>query len=186
MITVVYAHPYPRYSRACAALRAAIEDVEGIAIRSLYELYPDFDIDAQAERSAVEDARLVVWMHPLYWYTAPALLKHWFDVVLAKGWAYGEGGTALAGKDCLWVTTTGGDEEAFSERGRHGHPLGTFAPVIERTARYCGMNWLPPFAVHGAHIVPEEALRAAGVSLRGRIEEWRTKNASSADRNLHP
>ena len=182
MITVIYAHPYPRYSRACAALRSAIEGVEGLELRSLYDLYPDFDIDAAAERSAVEGARLVVWMHPLYWYTAPALLKHWFDVVLAKGWAYGEAGAALVGKDCLWVTTTGGDEEAFSERGRHGHPLATFAPVIERTARYCGMNWLPPFAVHGAHEVSEDALRGSGIALRARIEEWRVKSVSSADK----
>ena len=54
---------------------------------------------------------LVVWMHPVYWYSVPALLKHWFDKVLALGWAYGEGGTALRGKHCLWVPTTGGDED---------------------------------------------------------------------------
>ena len=109
MIAVIYAHPYPRYSRACAALLQGIEGVAGLEVRSLYDRYPDFDIDGDAERSALEKARLVVWMHPLYWYTAPALLKHWFDHVLVKGWAYGEGGGALAGKDCLWVTTTGGE-----------------------------------------------------------------------------
>jgi glutathione-regulated potassium-efflux system ancillary protein KefF len=181
MIAVIYAHPYPRYSRACAALLQGIEGIAGLEVRSLYDRYPDFDIDGDAERSALEKARLVVWMHPLYWYTAPALLKHWFDHVLVKGWAYGEGGGALAGKDCLWVTTTGGDEHAFSAQGRHGHPIEAFSPVIERTARYCAMNWLPPFVVHGAHLVPPEALREAGIALKARIEDWREKSVSSAD-----
>lgn len=182
MISVIYAHPYPRYSRACAALLAAIADLPQVEVRSLYDRYPDFDIDPAAEHAALEKARLVVWMHPLYWYTAPALLKHWFDQVLVRGWAYGDGGTALAGKDCLWVTTTGGDETAFSAEGRHGHPIETFSPVIERTARYCGMNWLAPFVVHGAHLVDAEVLRAAGTALRARIEEWQAKSVSSANR----
>ena len=108
MILVVYAHPYPARSRACAALLEAIRGAERVEVRSLYDLYPDFDIDGDAERHALEGARLVVWLHPFYWYSVPALMKHWFDHVLIKGWAHGEGGRALAGKDCLWVTTTGG------------------------------------------------------------------------------
>jgi glutathione-regulated potassium-efflux system ancillary protein KefF len=90
-----------------------------------------------------------------------------------RGWAYGEGGTALAGKDCLWAITTGGDEQAYSPAGRHRHPLAAFAPVVEQTMRYCGMNWLEPFVVHGAHQVEPEALQAAGADLRARLEGWR-------------
>ena len=64
-------------------------------------------------------------MHPVFWYRVPALLKHWFDKVLAYGWAYGEGGTALHGKHCLWVPTTGGDERDFAPSGIH-------APSVRR------------------------------------------------------
>jgi glutathione-regulated potassium-efflux system ancillary protein KefF len=179
---VIFAHPYPRHSRACALLLSAIADLPALEVRSLYDLYPDFDIDADAERAALEKSRLVVWMHPLYWYTAPALLKHWFEQVLVKGWAYGEGGGALAGKDCLWIATAGGDEGAFSPEGRHAHRFEAFAPVVEQTARFCGMSWLEPFIVYGAHIVPEEALRVAGVELRRRIEESLRKGVVSADK----
>jgi glutathione-regulated potassium-efflux system ancillary protein KefF len=169
MIVVVDAHPYPSRSRARAALVAAIRDVPSLEMRSLYDLYPDFDIDRAAEQAALERARLVVWMHPLFWYTAPGLMKHWFDEVLVGGWAHGRGGTALHGKDCLWVTTTGGDEAAYTPQGRHAHPFEAFVPVIEQTARYCGMNWLEPFAVHGAHEVSEDVLRDAGLRLRERL-----------------
>ena len=98
MILVILAHPYPRRSRACAALVEAIRDLPGLEVRSLYDLYPDFDVDRAAEQAALERARLVVWLHPLFWYTVPALMKHWLDEVLVRGFAYGPGGTALAGK----------------------------------------------------------------------------------------
>lgn len=169
MIVVIHAHPYPSRSRANAALLRAIADVPGLHVRSLYEMYPDFDIDAEAERRALEPAGLVALMHPVYWYTTPALLKHWFDQVLVRGWAYGEGGDRLRGKDCLWIATTGGDDAAYSAAGRHAHPFEAFAPVVEQTARYCGMNWLEPFVLHGAHLVSEAELEDAARRLRARI-----------------
>jgi len=171
MVLVIHGHPYPRRSRACAALLAAIRNVPQLEVRSIYELYPDFDIDVPAEQAALERAQLVVWLHPLYWYTAPGMMKHWFDVVLLGGWAHGDSGEALKGKDCLWVTTTG-DVEKYAVHSRHGHRFEAFAPVVEQTARYCGMNWLDPFVVHDSHELTDEALVESGLKLRSRIETW--------------
>jgi glutathione-regulated potassium-efflux system ancillary protein KefF len=171
VILVIHAHPYAGRSRAVGALLAAIRDLPGIEVRSIYSLYPDFDIDAGAEQKALERAKVVVLLHPLYWYTAPALLKHWFDSVLLKGWAHGEGGTALQGKECLWVTTTGGDEYAYTKEGKHAHGIESFEPVIEQTMRFCGMRWLKPFVVYGGHVIPDEELRAAAQHLRKRLTE---------------
>jgi len=176
MVLVIHAHPYPHSSRACAALLAAMRSLPGVEVRSIYELYPDFDIDIAAEQAALVRAKLVVWLHPLYWYTVPGMLKHWFDVVLAGGWAHGDGGTALNGKDCLWATTTG-DVEKYAIHAKHGHRFEAFAPVVEQTARYCGMNWLQPFVVHDAHEISEEILANAGGELRKRIEEWSARHA---------
>jgi glutathione-regulated potassium-efflux system ancillary protein KefF len=172
VILVIYAHPYPTRSRACAALLGAIRDYPDLEVRSLYDLYPDFDVDGDAERAALERAQLVVWLHPMYWYSVPALLKHWFDHVFIKGWAHADGGTALAGKDCLWVATTGGGEDAFTPEGRHRHPFEAFVAPIKQTAVYCGMNWLPPVAVRGSHQVSPEELREAGLKLRSTIDAW--------------
>jgi glutathione-regulated potassium-efflux system ancillary protein KefF len=173
VILVVLAHPYPRRSRACAALVEAVRDIPDLEVRSLYDLYPDFDVDRAAEQAALRRARLVVWLHPIFWYTVPALMKHWFDDVLVRGFAYGPGGSALAGKDLLWAVTTGGDEDSYGESGRHRHSFDTFTPVVEQTARYCGMNWLAPFVVHGAHEVAAQSLGESGRALRARIEAWR-------------
>jgi glutathione-regulated potassium-efflux system ancillary protein KefF len=177
VILVIYAHPYPASSRACKTLLEAIRDANGLEVRTLYDLYPDYDIDGDAERAALERAKLVVFLHPFYWYGVPGLLKHWFDHVFIKGWSHGDGGRALAGKDCLWVTTTGGDEEAFSPEGRHGHAFEAFVPPMKQTAVYCAMNWLPPIAVNGAHSVSTTALREAGGLVRKTLDAWSAAHA---------
>ena len=170
MIALIFAHPYPNRSRANRVLLDAVSDLPELEIRSLYDLYPGFEIDVEAEQSALAGAETVVWQHPMYWYSVPGLLKHWFDKVLARGWAYGPGGTALQGKRCLWVTTTGGDDRAFHHSGMHAHRLEAFVPPVEQTARFCGMEWLEPLIVHGAHKVSEAELSAQGARYRGRLE----------------
>jgi glutathione-regulated potassium-efflux system ancillary protein KefF len=175
VIALIYAHPYPDRSRANRALLEAVRDVPGVQVRALYDLYPDFAIDVDAEQQALAAAHTVIWQHPLYWYSVPGLLKHWFDKVLAHGWAYGEGGTALRGKSCLWVTTTGGDESAFSASGMHAHPFSAFVPAILQTAQFCGMRFEEPLVVHAAHRSSPEALRAQAERYRQRVVALSTR-----------
>ena len=172
MILIIYAHPYPQRSRAGRALLEAVRDLPDLEVRSLYDLYPDFDIDVAAEKAALARADLVVWMHPIYWYSVPGMLKHWFDVVLIRGWAYGDGGDALQCKHCLWVATTGGRESSFAETGVHQLPFEEFVAPIRQTARFCGMEWEAPLVLHGAHVIPEEEITTAASVLRDRLSKW--------------
>jgi len=165
MILVIYAHPYPKSSRASRHLAEAVRDLPGLAMHSLYDRYPDFDIDIAAEQAALAQAKLVVWLHPVYWYSTPGLLKHWLDKVLAYGWAYGPGGMALLDKHCLWVPTTGGDEASYSATGMHEQPFENFAAPLQETARFCGMQWEPPLPLHGAHSMSDAALAAAAQTV---------------------
>ena len=172
VILILYAHPHPRRSSAGRALLDGVRGLQGVTVHSLYDAYPDFAIDSAAERERLGAARLVVWQHPLYWYGVPALLKLWWEQVLVHGWAYGDGGNALSGKDCLWVTTTGALPDAYSDNGVHGHPFEVFVPPVRQTARFCGMNWLDPIVVHGAHRLQPEALRAAASQYRSRLAAY--------------
>lgn len=172
MILIVYAHPHPCRSAANRVLLDAVHDLRGVRIHSLYDRYPDFSIDPAAEQAMLEAARLVVWQHPLYWYSVPALLKLWFESVLMRGWAYGEDGSALAGKDCMWVVTTGADQQAYSADGKHAHPFSAFVPAVEQTARYCSMNWLEPLVVHGAHEIGQSELDSFAATYRGRLRHY--------------
>ena len=181
MILIIHAHPYPQHSRAGRVLLDAIRDLPGVSIRSLYDKYPDFDIDVEAEQAALTEARLIVWLHPIYWYSVPALLKQWFDVVLTRGWAYGKGGTVLKGKDCLWVATTGGTTDAYTEGGAHQRPFDAFIAPIEQTAKFCGMQWLPPLHLHGAHVVSEAELASHAAELRARLMAWQQRESERND-----
>jgi glutathione-regulated potassium-efflux system ancillary protein KefF len=168
---LIYAHPYPDRSRANRALLAGVRDLPNVETRPLYDLYPDFAIDVDAERAALLRADIVVWQAPFYWYGLPALLHLWVEKVLAHGWAYGAGGTAVRGKTALWVATTGAPEAAYRPGQMHGHPFEAFVPAVSQTARFCGMRWSgPPLVLHGAHRVSEAELAEAAVRYRARLE----------------
>jgi glutathione-regulated potassium-efflux system ancillary protein KefF len=177
LITVIFAHPHRSRSVAHRALLDAIADLPALAVRSLYDLYPDFAIDAAQERRALERTRLVVWQHPLYWYGAPALLKLWFETVLVRGWAFGSGGTALQGRDCLWVTTTGGNADAFTAAGKHGHSFDDFVAPVRQTARFCGMVWREPVVVMGSHRLAAPELQEHAAAYRRRLESYLADHA---------
>lgn len=146
---VIHAHPSPRQSVVVRSLLKTLESAPHTSVRSLYQLYPDFDIDVSAEQAALVQADLLVWLAPVYWYSVPALLKHWFDQVLAHGWAFGPGGDALRGKAAWWVASAGGSLADYAPGGVHRRPFADFTAPIEQTARFCGMRWLPPHIQHG-------------------------------------
>jgi len=169
---ILLAHPTLRHSRVNAALLQALKGTGAEAVhggpvaskapevRDLYALYPDYFIDVAAEQAALQRARLIVWQHPLHWYSMPALMKLWVDEVLRFGWAYGPDGHALQGK-WLWpVLSTGGNDDSYSPTGHNRHPFDAFLPPYRQTAALCGMHWVEPLVLHGAHHVTEPALAA--------------------------
>ena len=172
MIVIIHAHPNAQRSVVGRALLDAVRDLPDLQLRSLYDLYPDFSVDVRAEREALSRARLIVWQHPLLWYSVPSLLKLWFDTVLVRGWAFGDGAAALANKDCLWVTTTGADASAYTEAGAHGVAVETLGLPVERIARMCGMRWLDPVVIHAAHRAGSTALADHGRSFRARLQPY--------------
>ena len=170
-IKVIYSHPYPNRSRAGRGLLEAVRDMPALEVRPLYSLYPDFNIDVHAEQQALIAADIVVWQGPFYWYGLPSLMNLWFEKVLVRGWAYGEGARALRGKTVLWVATVGGPTTTYQAGGIHGHPFDSFVPAISQTARFCGMRWVdPPVIVHGAHGIGAELLRQASQDYRRRLD----------------
>jgi glutathione-regulated potassium-efflux system ancillary protein KefF len=157
-VLVLAAHPNWRDSRINRRLLAAAQEFAGAHVRDLYALYPDYDVDVAAEQDAARDANLVVLLHPIQWYSMPSLMKLWLDEVLTYGWAYGPGGTALQGKDAWLVATTGGPEESYHPQSYNRYFFDAFLPPYEQTAALCGMRFLPPLLLHGAHRAGEEAV----------------------------
>lgn len=171
-ILILYAHPFPAGSRVNRRLAQAASQVPNVTVRDLYETYPDFHIDVQNEQALLAEANLIVFQHPIHWYSMPSLLKEWVDAVLEKGWAYGDGGTALHGKDFWLAVTTGGPHEACQENGYDRHKFPVFLPPFEQTAHLCGMHWLPPYILHDAHQVDNDAVNAHIDGYRERLATY--------------
>jgi glutathione-regulated potassium-efflux system ancillary protein KefG len=143
-------------------LLAAAEGAPQVEVRDLYELYPDFIIDIEAEQQALLRHQRVVLQFPFYWYQAPALLKEWLDEVLAHGFAYGEQGQALAGKALACAVSTGGGAAAHQTEGHKRFPIEDFLRPFDEAARLCRMRYVKPFVVNGADVhTPADLAREA-------------------------
>jgi glutathione-regulated potassium-efflux system ancillary protein KefG len=162
-ILILFAHPLFEKSRVHKNLVKHLP--EGVTFHDLYELYPEFDIDIEKEKALLLEHDIIVWQHPLYWYSCPPILKQWIDMVLEAGWAYGPGGTALKGKTILQVLSTGGAQSTYTPEGYHQYTLREFLPPFVRTAGLCNMGYLPPFVVHGSHRVTDEETAIQGKAL---------------------
>lgn len=168
-ILVLLAHPKYEHSHVNLQLTKAISGLDNVEIRDLYQLYPDFDIDVQAEQEVLLLSDVIVWQHPLYWYSCPPLMKQWIDLVLEFGWAYGPGGIYLKNKLVLSSITSGGTDAAYSKEGRHGHTLEEFLLPLLQTAKLCNMRYLPPFHVGGTHRIQKDELLEAAAQYRNTI-----------------
>lgn len=171
-ILVISAHPQMELSRVNRRLHEAAVTARRAQVRDLYALYPDYLIDVAAEQAALATARLVVWLHPIHWYHMPPLMKLWVDEVLAYGWAYGSGGVALQGKDLWLVASTGGPEDSYHPTGYNRYHFDAFLPPYEQTATLCGMRFLPPMVLHGAHRVTPDELAIQADMLIERLASY--------------
>jgi glutathione-regulated potassium-efflux system ancillary protein KefG len=172
-ILILFAHPALQKSRVNIVLMQAVRAVEGVTFHDLYQVYPDFHIAVQKEQRLLLDHEIIVFQYPLLWYSTPALVKEWQDLVLEHGWAYGRDGNALRGKKTMNVITTGGQEASYCRSGPYHYNIRELLAPLEQTARLCGMEYLPPFVIHGTHRMPETAVQAHAADYRRTLEALR-------------
>lgn len=165
-VLVLFAHPALQKSRVNKRLVREPVAIDGITVNDLYEAYPRFDIDVVREQRLLVEHDVIVVQHPFYWYSTPAILKEWQDLVLEHGWAYGSEGDALRGKRWMHVVSTGGREESYSAAGFHGVSVRQLLAPLERTAILCGMRFLAPFLVHGTHSMQPEDIEPHAADYR--------------------
>jgi glutathione-regulated potassium-efflux system ancillary protein KefG len=158
-LLVVLAHPALERSRANRAMQVAVECTPPARLHDLYEAYPDFLLDVAAEQERLLAHDTVVLQFPLYWYSCPALLKEWLDLVWLHGFAYGETGRALRGKTLAVACSTGARETSYGPFGHNRYGVEDFLRPFEATAHLCGMAWAEPFVAHGAALLGDAELK---------------------------
>ena len=177
-------------SRGNKTLASVTESLTSVTFRNLYQLYPDFKIDVTEEQKLLVEHDLIVFQHPFYWYSTPALMKEWEDKVLTYGFAYPpKEGTALQGKKWLSVITTGGPDWSYRSGGYNNFTMSELLRPLQQTAYLCGMDWMPPYIVHG--VIPgdyegikatqDSELEAKAQSLKTWIENLDFKKRHSLE-----
>ncbi|MCC6412044.1 MAG: NAD(P)H-dependent oxidoreductase, partial [Saprospiraceae bacterium] len=136
-ILLLFAHPRYEDSIVNQRLVEAVSDLPFVTFNDLYENYPDFDIDINCEQQLLLEHDIVVWHHPMYWYSCPPLMKQWIDLVLEHGWAYGRTGDKLAGKRVFNAITVGGSKEVYQQDGRNRFTVNEFLRPFDQTATLC-------------------------------------------------
>lgn len=110
--------------------------------------------DVADEIAKLRQADRVIFHFPIWWFAPPAILKGWFDRVLAHGALHSvderfdQG--RFRGRTALFCVTTGSSEDESAFNGKEGDIQLLLWPAAQ-TLRYLGFTVLAPKIVHGVH-----------------------------------
>jgi len=86
-------------------------------------------------------AEALVFVYPLWWFTPPAMLKGWFDVVLSKGVAFEYSNAGARGllkhKKAKVLITAGASEDYFIENNSLEI---SYRPLTDGALAFCGID----------------------------------------------
>jgi putative NADPH-quinone reductase len=168
---ILLSHPDYQASRANRALASAAAALPGVELAHLEMLYPDSQLDLQAEVARLLDARRIVLQFPVQWYSTPPLLKAWQDAVLTRMFYINATteGALLAGRPLMVVATAGNRPGAFSAEGVNLYPLTELLRPLHATAHRCGLAWQEPFLLYNAKAASDDDLASAGLAYQQRL-----------------
>lgn len=109
-----------------------------------------FSPDILGEIQKIKTADIIILATPLWWSGVPAILKGWFDRVLAMGVAW-DGGRfyekgLLRGKQAMLMVSAGHPEDYYRDNGLHKvTPLQVLHGINHETLAFCGLDIHEPF-----------------------------------------
>lgn len=119
-------------------------------IHQLHRVYPDGQIDVDAEQKLVEQYDKIVFQFPFYWFSCPAFLKKWIDEVLLHGWAYGsKSGYKMSNKRIGLAMSVGVDEHEYQANEKYKYTMQELLRPFELTFDYIKADYRPFFAFYG-------------------------------------
>lgn len=102
-----------------------------------------------------QQADYILYQFPIYWFSTPAILKKYIDVVYAfkefyefNDGPYGSGGL-MKDKQVMLSTTWGIDEKTFGSEFFDGASRDEVLLPIRKTQTYCGIREMKHFSCHG-------------------------------------
>lgn len=162
---VILAHPNIEQSFVNKAwIEALAKTNPEIEVHDLYKKYPDWKIDVASEHALLIGYDRIIFQYPFQWYSMPPLLKKWIDEVFLNGWAFGQGGENLAGKEFGVAISTAGVNDVYTDS-----VFGTTEQLLKpmaSTAKFVGGTYVGHHTFLGAY-TPD-----AGERLAKNLEEY--------------
>ena len=168
---VLLSHPSYDQSRANRALADAASALPGVEVAHLEGVYPDGNIDVDAEVARLIAAERIVLQFPVQWYSTPPLLKAWQDAVLSRMFYVNPEteGELIAGRPMLVAATAGNRPSAYAPDGVNLFPLAELLRPLHATANRCGLRWQEPFFLYEAKSATNGALHDAARRYADRL-----------------
>lgn len=138
-----------------------------------------FSPDILGEIQKLRAAELVLFAAPIWWLSVPAIMKGWFDRVLAMGVAW-DGGHLhdkglMRGRQAMLICAAGGPHEYYTEQGGYKTTTAQMLHSINHgTLGLCGFDVHEPFV----------AMNVLGLGSEGRaklLEDLRFRLQHLAD-----
>lgn len=139
-ILILCAHPHYSESIANRRLLTAANELEGVeSILLEHALEPtDYYV------APIRRADIIVFQFPMYYGSAPWILKKWTDEVFPSLFTQ----PGLKGKSLLVASTAGAPLSSFTPEGNNLYDVDTLFSPFHLQAHFSEMKWLPPFVVY--------------------------------------
>lgn len=144
---IIVSHPDIEDSNSQQFLKEASEGLQNVTYHHLESTYPTGEIDVAHEQELLAQHDRILFQFPFYWYSSPAMLKHWQDEVLEERVAYGSGGNLLKGKELGLVMIIGVAEKEYQVGGLEHFTISQLTAPYLALANKCQMSFIRPFAI---------------------------------------
>lgn len=153
---VIISHPDLINSASQQYFLSSLKGNNDVTIHHLEATYPNGEIDVKAEQQLLKQHDRIIFQFPFYWYSSPALLKQWQDVVLESGFAYGKRGTALHGKEFGLVLMIGVHEREYQAGGTEQFSINELTKPFQAMANKVGMTYIKALPIFQFGYMEEE------------------------------
>lgn len=135
-----------------------------------------FSPDILSEMKKLHEADMVIFHFPLWWGSSPAIMKGWFDRVLAMGFAWdGEhifDKGYMRGKRAMAVVTVGEPASYYQADGlQKTNVRALLQPILHSTLAFCGFDVIEPHIIHGVTTAQSDEIQKEVTLFQERMEK---------------
>jgi len=127
-----------------------------------------FLLDIKAEQDYIRNSDILIFIHPIWWFNMPAILKGYIDRVFSYGFAYSakEKGPygLLTDKKVILINTTGGAEENYL---KYGYKEALKKTIEDGIFGFCGVKVIMHRYFYAVPYVSDQAREKMLEELKG-------------------